>query len=359
VAFDVRVDCPTCRVEGARIETWSGDAPSERLGVPSATRCRLCGEACEGRVTPAGSFTMGGDPPNPRTPGLGCPCCGSPLDEASLAAHRCPACGAAAAFSPSEPGLVPARREDLARALGAWAALEGLATGDELVDACFVLTTPESILAALTRGEVVETTFDVVEYLFSSGHGQGGAPAVEPDPSKKEHEGGKAGNPIPSALPLPALSPSCEPDVRAPPSVSAPASLRRVGGPRDELLALASVAASDGVASEDDLEALAEAAAARGLLPLPLEDIRVRRPTEIDPPPTLMQREKLLEEMFHLAWSDDELDESEVRVVREFARAWGVDPQRVTEWTRIVTSQGKSRIARWIDRVGYFLFPGW
>jgi hypothetical protein len=63
--------------------------------------------------------------------------------------------------------------------------------------------------------------------------------------------------------------------------------------------------------------------------------------------------------MFHLAYSDDQLDESEVRVVREFARAWGVDPQRVTEWTTIARSEGKSTVARWIDRVGYFLFPGW
>jgi hypothetical protein len=247
----------------------------------------------------------------------------------------------------------------LARVLGAWAVEEGLATEDELVDACFVLTTPESILAALARGEVVETTFDVIDYLFSSGHGQGGAPAVEPDARKKEHEGEKAGRRVESPAPLPAFPPSHEPDLRGPPSVAAPASIRRFGGPRDELLALASVAASDGVASEEDLEVLAQAAAARGIYPLPLEDIRVRRPGEIDPPPTLTQREKLLEEMFHLAWSDDELDESEVRVVREFARAWGVDPQRVTEWTAIVTSQGKSRIARWIDRVGYFLFPGW
>jgi hypothetical protein len=132
-----------------------------------------------------------------------------------------------------------------------------------------------------------------------------------------------------------------------------------VGGPRDELLALASVAAADGQASVEDLAVLAQAAAARGLPPLPPDEVRVRRPAEIDPPPTLEQRERLLSEMFQMAWSDDELDESEVRVVREFARAWGVDPQRVTEWTAVVNSRGKSKVALWIDRVGYFLFPGW
>ena len=196
-----------------------------------------------------------------------------------------------------------------------------------------------------------------MDYLFSS-HGQGGAPATMP----------AIDDAPPAPLATGARSPS--PDDRSPPvsirmgtppawSGSGPASIRRVGGPRDELLALASVAASDGEASEDDLAVLAQAAANRGIPPLALDEIRVRRPAEIDPPPTLVQREKVLEEMFQIAWSDDELDESEVRVVRDFARAWGVDPQRVTEWTAIATSRGSSRIARWIDRVGYFLFPGW
>jgi hypothetical protein len=233
---------------------------------------------------------------------------------------------------------VPGDPGELARALGAWAAAEEIASADELVDACFVLSTPADILAALIRGEPVETTFDVVDFLFSSGHGQGGAgeakPAVLADVPDRDR-----GSP--------------------PASVPGPVSLRRVGGPRDELLALASVAASDGEASPEDLEVLAKAAAMRGIPPLDLAEIRVRRPAEIDPPPTLVQRERLVEEMLWMAWSDDQLDESEVRVVRDFARAWGVDPQRVTEWTAIATSRGSSRIARWIDRVGYFLFPGW
>jgi DnaJ-domain-containing protein 1 len=132
-----------------------------------------------------------------------------------------------------------------------------------------------------------------------------------------------------------------------------------VGGPRDELLALAAVAAADGEASEDDLLVLRNAAAQRGIAPLGPEDLRVRRPGEIDPPATLPQREALLKEMFWLAWSDDELDESELRVVRAFARAWGVDPQRVEEWTEIATHGDDNRLERWVTRIGRFLFPGW
>jgi len=155
------------------------------------------------------------------------------------------------------------------------------------------------------------------------------------------------------------------PDAGAPvtpgPRAGAPVSRSfvRFGGPHDELLALASVAAADGEASADDQEILLQAAARRGIPPLAPEDVHVRRPGEIDPPATLVRREELLKEMFWMAWADDELDESELRVVRAFARAWGVDPQRVQEWTDIATHGDDNLLERWITRIGRFLFPGW
>ncbi len=350
--FEIRVDCPACRFEGARLETWEPSAPSCRLGLPHGTRCLLCGHAGEGRAATDATVARG----------EGCPGCGSALDEASLAAHRCPFCAASAELVETSPARVPGTTRALEGALATWAAAEDLASPAELLEGYFVLSTPEAILAAVTRGETVETTFDVVEYLFSSGRGQGGDPVTEPV------RAGAEGDPQPRApaepvdrladAPLPTW-PTREIAPALPLTTAPPVSARGLGGPRDELLALASVAASDGEASPDDLAALVHAAAMRGIPPLAIEDIRVRRPVEIDPPPTLVQREKLLEEMFWLAWSDEQLDESEVRVVRDFARAWGVDPQRVAEWTAIANSRGSSRVARWIDRVGYFLFPGW
>jgi DnaJ-domain-containing protein 1 len=104
---------------------------------------------------------------------------------------------------------------------------------------------------------------------------------------------------------------------------------------------------------------LARAAEQRGIPPLGPEDFRVRRPTEVDPPATLPQREALLKEMFWMAWSDGELDESELRVVRAFARAWGVDPQHVQEWTEIATHGDDNVLERWVTRIGRYLFPGW
>jgi hypothetical protein len=279
IGFDVRVDCSACRVEGARVEAW--DPTRDAL---TAYRCRLCGAS------------------------------GAPGEET--------------------PPRVPATVEELERALAAWAAEEALASARELVEAYFVRSTPAEILEAMRRGEVVETTFDVVDYLFSGGSGGGAALESEPIPVREDE--------APPSVPLPM-----------------PPSLRRVGGPRDELLALAAVAASDGEASADDLEVLRQAAERRGVMPLNPDEIRVYRPGEIDPPATLVQREALLKEMFMMAFSDSSLDESELRVVRAFARAWGVDPLCVQEWTDVARSGSSNKIEVWVTRLGRSLFSGW
>ena len=87
------------------------------------------------------------------------------------------------------------------------------------------------------------------------------------------------------------------------------------------------------------------------------EEVRGWRPNEIDPPATLQDREKVLEEMFQIALSDGQLDESELRVIREYARAWGVDPERLAEWTELYSFGDASGVERWFRRIGLFLFP--
>jgi hypothetical protein len=288
----------------------------------------------------------------------------------SLGSHAdCPRCGVEGARVADDEAAhcricaegMPATESELGRVLAIWAVEEGFESANELVESSFLLGSTAAVLDALLRKEPVETSFDGIEYLFAGRHGGGaGEPAeVADEPSAPEApEGHEPARGEAHELPRRAFNDPWTSS--APASQHAPFSLRPMaGGPYDELLALASVAAADGEPTSLDRELLALAATARGLPPLPLEDIRVRRPNEIAAPPTLPDRERLLEEMFRLAWSNEELDESEVRVVREFARAWGVDPQRISEWTAVVQSDGKSKVARWIDRVGYFLFPGW
>jgi hypothetical protein len=251
-----------------------------------------------------------------------------------LLVYRCRLCGVSGTPGEATPSRVPGSVQELERVLAAWAQEEGLASSRELVEAYFVLPGPAEIFQAVSRKEIVETTFDVVDYLFSGGGGGGGALETEPIPVREED---------------------------APPSIpfDEPTTLRRMGGPRDELLALASVAASDGEACAADLEVLEQAAQTRGVPPLAPHEIRVRRPDEIDPPPTLVQREALLKEMFMMAFSDGTLDESELRVVRAFARSWGVDPQRVQEWTDVARSGSSNKLEVWVTRLGRTLFSGW
>ena len=318
MTFEVRVGCASCLVEGTRIETWDNEAPSCRLGLPLNEVCRLCGQSAEARV-------VGTD--NPAL-GTGCPGCGEELDEDIRTAHRCPFCGTYARTEETEPSTKITELAVLRRRLDAWASHEGVPDGKALVEAYFVLPTIEALLEAMLRGDAVETSFDVVDYLFSGGGGGGGEPAV-----MREEE-----------------APRTE-------RMPAPYSRRTTGGVREELLALASVAAADGDASPDDRVALARAAQRRLVAPLRDEDLRVWRPNEIEPPPTMEDRERVLVEMFQMAWSDGELDDSELRVIRDYARTWAIDPERLREWSELYSFGDRGSVERWFRRIGLYLFP--
>lgn len=316
--FEVHADCAVCRVEGAVTETWDTDAACGRLGVPLASRCRMCGRACEARAGADAVFPAG------------CPACGADLDDACRDAHRCPRCGASATLAEVAAGRTFATAAELGDALGAWAREEGLGSARELLESSFVVGTVDALHAALARGERVETTFDVADLLFGSGASGGGGETIAVDREEK------------------------------PPStqrMAPPPSIKRYGGAYDELLALASVAAADGEANVGDMTALARAAHARGLPQLALAEVRVRRPGEVDPPPTLVDRERVLEEMFQMAWADGAMDESELKVIRDYARVWGIDPARLAAWTEMYTFADTGRIERWLRRVGQMIFP--
>ncbi len=325
MGFDVRTDCTACRVESARVETWDTAHPACRLGLPYAVRCSLCAHAAEAHLADLGGAF----------PGEGCPKCGATLDEASLDAHRCPHCGTHASLADTSVGARFGTEAELELALLSWAKEEGLATSADLLEAYFVLASAPEVLASLARGDRVETTFDVADYLFSSGGtSAGGAGGAEP-------------------IVLRASIPPAPVTTR----MSQPVSIRPTGGAREELLALASVAAADGEASLEDQQGLLRAAEKRGMPPLPPFDVRVWRPNEIPAPGTLVDRERVLEEMLQLAWSDGQLDASELRVIKDFARAWGIDPQRVRDWIDAYDFGASGPLERWLRRFAFFLFP--
>lgn len=319
--FDLHSDCPRCRVQSALAETWDPEAPCYRLGLPVVTRCRMCGCASDGVMSKEGNFP--GD--------LGCPCCGAALDDAARDAHACPSCGASATLREAAAPRSLGSAVLVESALDAWAREEGLPRAQDLVASAFVLASAAEIHAAIARNEIVETTLDVADFLFSQSSGGGAqgtaAPPIEAD--------------------------------EAPPVTQRliPASIRRLGGPRDELLALASVAASDGETTLFDQEHLERAADKRQVPRLTPEEVRVWRPFEVAPPPTLVDRERLLAEMVELAFNDAQFDESEAAVIRGFARAWGIDPARLDEEMHARTFGVMTPIERWRHKMAAYLFP--
>lgn len=319
-AFEVRTDCPRCLVEGAAIEIWDVTSPSSRLGVPATFECRLCSHAARGVVHPATRATAFD---------VECPACGAVIDDDSRDAHRCPSCAAYAELEETSAGVSFTEVEHVTSALEAWARAEGLANGAELLDACFTIASPRELLDALHARRSIETTFDVTDRLFGGGWaGAESSAGLSPDDS----------SPPSSAAAVP------------PPSLRAPS-------PHDELLALASVAAADGEATSQDVAVLARAAQKRGMPPLDAHQIRVWRPNEIGAPPSMADRERVLEEMFQVGWSDGQMDDSELRVLQEFARAWGIDPERLRELSDLYRIGDLNALERWLRRLSLFLLP--
>ena len=325
MAFETHGNCTACLVEGATTETWDDQAACSRLGVAVASRCRMCLRTTEG-VSSADTAAR-------LASGDGCPKCGATLDDACYEAHRCPFCGATADARETEPATTFALPADVARALERWAEEEGLPDADALLSASFVGASVAALHAALQKREVIETTFDVADFLFSAGAGATAGSEVSARESSRSDDA---------------------PDTIRAPSIP---SLRRVGGAREELLALASVAAADGEASPEDHMALRRAATKRNHPPLFGDDIRVWRPAELDPPATLSRREEVLEEMLQMAWADGQFDPSELRIVRDYGRAWGIDPERLDAMVQVYTFGDVSRFERWARRLALFLFP--
>lgn len=292
--FSSLADCPVCRVQGAVVETWDVVDAAEREGddepLASLSRCRMCGRTLENGVE-------------------------------------------------TQPARSLAQIRDVDEALAAWAKEEGCASGAELVQSSFVLADVGKVHAALIMGESIETSFDVMGYLFS--HMGGGGPGVEGDD-----------------VPL------VDAQLRGPDEALTIPGERGLD-PRNELLALASVAAADGKVVPVERAFLDALAKARGMERLSNEELRVFRPDEAGPVGTLLDRERVLEKMIEVAFLDAissplegvQIDDSEVRVIRTYARAWGVDPQRVERWLRDWHDNRGSLFSRALRRVAKHLFP--
>ncbi len=80
-----------------------------------------------------------------------------------------------------------------------------------------------------------------------------------------------------------------------------------------------------------------------GHAPLADADVRPWRPVDLDVPDN---PERIVEAMVHLVYADRERDETEWRVVREFARHWGVSLERVDAMRKALDREHAGSVRR-------------
>lgn len=255
--LQVLSDCPSCRVESGVLELV---LPNQ----PATGSCRLCGFEREGS-------------------------------------------------SIRSAGTRFRTAEEVEAALAAWASLEGEPT-QRFVEANFRAGSAAAVAAVVLAGERVETSFDVVAWLFRTrtmgAMALGGAVTHETSPAPEGRAISGGGGASPPATP-PTLTPH-----------EAPAAPRA----RElDLLAvtraLTSTALADGRVAAAE-RAVLERACTRLGAPQPRdEDWRAWRPNEIGVPPDPAATVKA---MIAVALADKVPDIGEARVIREFARSWRV-----------------------------------
>lgn len=284
-----------------------------------------------------------------------CPACGGSVPEADLLACRCSECGIVACERVLQPGRRFESVDQLRRALGSWAEDEGHDSADEFVEASFLDGDVNRVYERIRDGERVETSFDVLAFLFPE---MAMASAIP-----RERPAQKSPVDVPVAAPAqvassPAVAPGPGPEAspdstpREPePSPAVPTPQSRAldairGEPWAPLLPLVSVMVADGRIHPAEEAFLQRFLKANQCPPIPLEQVRVHRPHSVPTPPRTTTRERMIEAMIHLVHVDRLRDGSEFRVVEEYARAWGVDRTRVAHWDQLYRKRYATGVRR-------------
>lgn len=312
---ELTAECPECRTVGVWVELYDPVVPASVLGLPAQARCRLCAAERVGECAPGAEGLVA----RKRADGR-CPFCGRALDEHDLLAHACHGCGSRATLALSRAGddlRDPATLERAVRSLMA-------AEGDDDLAGFVRHTFGAADLAALgaryAEGATVEATLDGGVGFLS------GAVA--------------RANP---ATPRPEFTPTRThlPDDR-----------------RAMLLALVSVLMADGQRDVRETGLVEAFLKAEGLAPLAPAEMRVYRPVEVAAKVPPDRREGLVSLMAQLAYADGVADPSEVRVLRAFADAWGVEQSEVDRWLETYRLARRSRRQRLLDRLRSFFLAG-
>ncbi|MCB9686554.1 MAG: hypothetical protein H6738_08365 [Alphaproteobacteria bacterium] len=167
------------------------------------------------------------------------------------------------------------------------------------------------VVALLVAGEPVPTTFDVIAFLFPTGGGGGGG----------------AGRPLELEHQLPRVTDGWTDEVEVIPEVP-----EQPMDPRTPARVLVSVMVADGTLRAAERAFVVAFLEREGLAAMTPDDLRVWRAAELGPPPPPDLRDRLLEAAVHLMHLDRQREGSEWRVIRAFAKAWGVPDERLRAW---------------------------
>jgi len=354
--FQVLDECPCCRVESAVAALFDPAHVCCLLGVAANSRCRLCGRATRGRVTPPCA------PPGDAEKRLHddrCPSCGDRMAEHERLDARCGRCGIVAREEETRPGNEFEAPADLERALGRWAHEEGHDSTEEFVASSFLDGDTETVYRRIQAGERVETNFDVLAFLFPELAVASAIPAeprqeTEPTTGAPRSDAPTVQGDVQPQSCRPADDPSdgsgSEPAGSLPIPDTSLQTTRPDDAFRDELwapmLPLVSVMVADGRVHPAEEAFIQRFLAANQCPPVPAQHVRVHRPEVVPMPPDPRTRERMLEAMVHLVHVDRLRDGTEFRVVEEYARAWGVAPARTAHWDQLYRTRYATGLRR-------------
>lgn len=370
---ELAADCAACGLESGVVEVYDALVPACRFGLPASSRCRLCGEAHEGRFDRAPPRPLGDVPAN------ACPACHAELAPSAIDERRCAACGASASLVRTADATPLADAASLGRALDDWAKREGFSSRQELLDATFCEPELPRILERLRRRERVEVVADPFSKM---GARPGGSAAAARAREAEQASAARAYDPD-MTIPDPSLAftsaatdpmaPPIEASVRASvaplpmPEAQAIAQARArepeappSAPPRAILYPLVSLVAADGEIHPAERALVDAFLKGEGLAPLTDDELRVHHPSEVAHLVPKERREGVVQLMCEAASIDGMPDESERRVIRAYANAWSVPDEKVDFWMWGYESMGTG-VARqlWLKIRRFVLSARW
>ena len=219
------------------------------------------------------------------------------FEEGSEEAIRC-VCDFCMYDKNGQSGIDFSSHEQTQNHVRTWILQKGGQDTDEFCILNFCGLNEEEIISLLLAKKPIASTFDVMEYLFPGFAGAG--LSVTSDVVEEDWE-----EPL-----LTEEAYSYVPDPNIP----------------IEARALAAVMLADGILHPQEEEAINNILRQNGLDPLTDSDKHGWMPVDI---PIPKDPEALVLHMLDIAFIDNELDESEWRVIKEFARYWGCDRKQL------------------------------